>query len=109
MPLDKRELNLSIFDNSPAAYAVVEVLLNDNNKPYDWIYRYCNNAFADIKGYRRNAITDHTSLSLFTSVDESAFRHIMALLIKTNLLILYWKINMMLQLCLQVMPGYVQS
>ena len=70
MPLDKRELNLSIFDNSPAAYAVVEVLLNDNNKPYDWIYRYCNNAFADIKGYRRNAIIDHTSLNLFTSVDE---------------------------------------
>lgn len=70
MTLDKRELNFSIFDNSPAAYAVVEVLLNDNNKPYDWIYRYCNNAFADIKGYRRNAIIDHTSLSLFTSVDE---------------------------------------
>ena len=46
------------------------MLLNDNNKPYDWIYRYCNNAFADIKGYRRNAIIDHTSLNLFTSVDE---------------------------------------
>lgn len=74
MPLDKRELNFSIFDNSPAAYAVVEVLLNDNNEPCDWIYRYCNNAFADIKGYRRNAIIDHTSLSLFTSVDEKCLQ-----------------------------------
>lgn len=70
MSLNKNELNFSIFDNSPAGYAIVEVLLDDNKKPYDWIYKYCNNAFSDIKGYRRDAITNHTSLSLFTSVDN---------------------------------------
>lgn len=49
--LREEKINFDIYDNSPVAYSVVEVLLDGDKKPYDWIYRYCNHAFADIKGY----------------------------------------------------------
>lgn len=49
--LREEKINFDIYDNSPVAYSVVEVLLDGDKKPYDWIYWYCNHAFADIKGY----------------------------------------------------------
>lgn len=36
----------------------------------DWIYRYCNQAFADIKDYRLEAMIDRSFLSLFPEADN---------------------------------------
>lgn len=70
MPLDNEQFNLNIFDHSTLAYSVVELVLNDNGQPIDWIYRYCNQAFANIKGFRLDAMLDHSVLSLLPKADE---------------------------------------
>ena len=64
------DTGLSMFDSSPVGCSVIEVVLNEKGNPADWIYRYCNDAFAGMKGYRRDAIINHASLELFTSVNE---------------------------------------
>lgn len=40
------------FDRSPLPFGVVEVMLDENNRPYDAVYRYLNPPMA--------AITNHT-------------------------------------------------
>ena len=70
MPSNSEQLNLNIFDYSSVAYIVVELVLDDNGQPVDWIYRYCNQAFADIKEFRMDALLDHSFLSLFPKADE---------------------------------------
>ena len=52
MPSYKEQFNLNIFDHSSVGYCVLELVLDDKGQPVDWIYRYCNQAFADIKDYR---------------------------------------------------------
>lgn len=69
MPSNKEQFSLNIFDNSPAAYCVLELVLNDEGQPTDWIYRYCNQAFADIKGYRLEKMIDRSFLSLYPKPD----------------------------------------
>ena len=47
MPSYKEQFNLNIFDHSSVGYCVLELVLDDKGQPVDWIYRYCNQAFAD--------------------------------------------------------------
>lgn len=70
MPFDNEQFNLNIFDYSPVAYCVVELVLDAENRPSDWIYRYCNRAFADIKEYRMEAMLNHPASSLTPRVNE---------------------------------------
>lgn len=58
MPSYKEQFNLNIFDHSSVGYCVLELVLDDKGQPVDWIYRYCNQAFADIKDYRLEAMID---------------------------------------------------
>ena len=46
--------------------------MGENGQPIDWIYRYCNQAFSDVKGYRLEAIINQSMLSLspFVSADS---------------------------------------
>lgn len=61
----KKQFNLNIWDYSYIPYCVVELILDENRQPIDWIYRYCNQAFADIKGYQLNAMIDHSMLTFY--------------------------------------------
>ena len=70
MPSYKDQFNLSVFDCSPVGYCVLELVLDDKGKPADWIYRYCNQAFADIKDYRLEAMIDRSFLRLFPEADN---------------------------------------
>lgn len=70
MDFEKEQLQLNIFDNSPVPYCITEPLVNAEGKPVDWIYRYCNQAFADIKDYRLDAMIGQSSLNLFPQTDE---------------------------------------
>ena len=74
MPSYKEQLNLNIFDHSPLGYCVLELVLDEKGQPADWIYRYCNQAFADIKDYRLEAMIDRSFLSLFPHIDEKWLR-----------------------------------
>ena len=73
MPSNKEPFSLDIFDNNPVAYCVLELVLDDNGQPTDWIYRYCNQAFADIKGYRLEKMIDSSFLSLYPKPDKTVF------------------------------------
>ena len=70
MPSYKEQFNLSIFDYSPVGYCVLELVLDDKGQPVDWIYRYCNQAFADIKDHSLEEILDHSFQSLFPESDN---------------------------------------
>lgn len=63
------KFDLGILDYSSIPYCVVELLLDDN-KPVDWIYRYCNKAFADIKALQLDAMLNKSCLNLFPKADE---------------------------------------
>lgn len=71
MPLGKERLELNIWDDSPVAYCVVELVLDDAGQPVDWIYRYCNQAYADIKQCRLDVMIDQPARKLTPEVDES--------------------------------------
>ena len=70
MPSYKEQFNLNIFDHSSVGYCVLELVLDDKGQPVDWIYRYCNQAFADIKDHSLEEILDHSFQSLFPESDN---------------------------------------
>ena len=70
MPSRKDQFNLNIFDYSSIAYCVVELVLDEKGQPKDWIYRYCNQAFADMKGYWLESMLDRSISSLVPGVDK---------------------------------------
>lgn len=65
------ELNFEIFDNNPVACCAVEVLTDINQKPCDWVYRYCNDAFAKIKGYDKNIIINQKATGLIPNISDT--------------------------------------
>ncbi|MEE1411060.1 MAG: hypothetical protein U0J83_03460 [Bulleidia sp.] len=72
MPSFKETFTFQTFDTSPVPYAVLEIVLNENGNPIDGIYRYCNQAFADLKGYSLTAIMDQSFSKLYPIVDFKA-------------------------------------
>ena len=63
--------NVNIFDYSPIPYCVVELVVGADGQPIDWIYRYCNQAFADVKGYRLDAMRNQSMLSLTPRINQN--------------------------------------
>ena len=70
MASDKQDLNLDIFENSTVAYSIIELVMDHEGHQADCIYRYCNQAFADFKGYRSDSMIDHSFLSLYPQIDR---------------------------------------
>lgn len=69
MVSDREKFNLNIWDHSSIAYCVMELVLDGEDRPVDRIYRYCNQAFADLKGYRLETILDHSYSDLYPESD----------------------------------------
>lgn len=74
MPSFKETFTFQTFDTSPVPYSVLEIVLNENGNPIDGIYRYCNQAFADLKGYDLYALVDHSLSKLYPVVDFKALQ-----------------------------------
>ena len=74
MPSHDKKFNLDIMDDSPVACCVTEVVRNEEGQPVDWIYRYCNEAFADIKEYRTETLLDHANSSISPRTDAKWLR-----------------------------------
>ncbi len=70
MSLPQEQFGLNVFDYSLIPYCVVEILLDENKEPINWIYRYCNQAFADTKGYRLDAMINHSISNLTLQIDR---------------------------------------
>lgn len=67
----EQQFNVNIFDYSPIPYCVVELIVGEDGQPTDWIYRYCNQAFADVKGYRLDAMRNQSILSLTPRINQN--------------------------------------
>lgn len=67
----EQQFNVNIFDYSPIPYCVVELIVGEDGQPTDWIYRYCNQAFADVKGYRLDAMKNQSILSLTPRINQN--------------------------------------
>lgn len=67
---NSQQFNINIFDRSPLAYCVCELVLNDDGKPVDWIFRYCNQALADIGKFKVDDLMNKPFFETFPGVDR---------------------------------------
>ena len=67
---NSQQFNINIFDRSPLAYCVCELVLNDDGKPVDWIFRYCNQALADIGKFKVDDLMNKPCFETFPRVDR---------------------------------------
>lgn len=67
---NSQQFNVNIFDHSPLAYCVCELVLNDDGKPVDWIFRYCNQALADIGKFKVDDLMNKPFFETFPRVDK---------------------------------------
>ena len=61
----ERDFSISMFDNSPLAFCVIRVDLDENGEPVDWTFLYCNEALAEIEGRPQNELLGHRFYEMF--------------------------------------------
>ena len=67
---EDNSFNIEIFEYSPLPYYIIEVLLDDAGNAVDFKFRYCNKAFADIKGFTKEEIIGCTYSEVFSEGNE---------------------------------------
>lgn len=67
---NSQQFNINIFDRSPLAYCICELVLNDDGRPVDWIFRYCNQALADIGKFKVDDLMNKPFFETFPRVDK---------------------------------------
>ncbi len=50
--MSNNDFSVSMFDNSPLLFGIIHVELDAEGQPVDWTFLYCNQALADMEGYR---------------------------------------------------------
>ena len=66
----ERDFSISMFDNSPLAFCVIRVDLDENGEPVDWTFLYCNEALAEIEGRPQNELLGHRFYEMFPKCDR---------------------------------------
>lgn len=66
----ERNFSISMFDNSPLAFCVIRVDLDENGEPVDWTFLYCNEALAEIEGRPQNELLGHRFYEMFPKCDR---------------------------------------
>ena len=66
----ERNFSISMFDNSPLAFCVIRVELDENGEPVDWTFLYCNEALAEIEGRPQNELLGHRFYEMFPKCDR---------------------------------------
>ena len=66
----ERDFSISMFDNSPLAFCVIRVDLDENGEPVDWTFLYCNEALAEIEGRSQNELLGHRFYEMFPKCDR---------------------------------------
>lgn len=66
----ERDFSISMFDNSPLAFCVIRVELDENGEPVDWTFLYCNEALAEIEGRPQNELLGHRFYEMFPKCDR---------------------------------------
>lgn len=71
MPLPER---LSLLDDMPVAFCVIELVFDENHRAADFIFRYCNKAMAVFRGKTPAEILNRSFSELFPSADLKRLR-----------------------------------
>ena len=62
---DKIHELFSVMDNSPIAFAVIEITFDDNGHGMDFIFRYCNNAMLELEELSSDEILNKSFYEVF--------------------------------------------
>ena len=60
----------ALLDNLPAGFAIMQVLLDEDNNPYDFVYKYANNVYAYLVDVSLDDLMKWTWGHLFPDADE---------------------------------------
>ena len=63
-----------ICDNFPFAFTDIEMVFNEKRRAVDWIFRYGNEALAELEGIPLERLTGSTFSSLFDNMDAKWLR-----------------------------------
>ena len=58
-----------IFDQTPIAFAVIEVRQDDRGEPHSLLFRYLNDACAALAGRKREELTESSFYEVFPNAD----------------------------------------
>ena len=64
----------SSFDHLPFAFADIEMVFNEEKRAVDWIFRYGNQALADLEKISLEQLLGHSFGSLFDNMDSKWLR-----------------------------------
>lgn len=64
-----------IFDNSDLAYCIINVILDDDDKPCDWEFVYLNEALAKIEGLPKEQLLNKRFFEIFPNADKKWFKY----------------------------------
>ena len=62
------------FENMPFAFTDIEMVFDEEKHAVDWIFRYGNQALAELEGISLDALIDNTFGSLFPNMDSKWLR-----------------------------------
>ena len=62
------------FDNIPIAFADIEMVFNEESQAADWIFRYGNEALADLENCPLEQLIGNTFSSIFSNMDKKWLR-----------------------------------
>ncbi len=60
----------ALLDNLPAGFAIMQVLLDEDGNPYDFVYKYANNVYAYLEDVSLNDLKERTWGHLFPDAGE---------------------------------------
>lgn len=76
IPLSNSEYKkyYKVFDNMPFAFTDIELIFNNETKAVDWIFRYGNNALAELEKVSLENLVGHSFGSVFPNMDSKWLR-----------------------------------
>ena len=71
-PEDNNDYNehYKCFDNIPVAFTDIEIMFNEDSQAVDWVFRYGNEALAELENYPLEKLIGSTFGSIFKNMDR---------------------------------------
>ena len=60
-----KNYSIEVNDHNPNAFCLIKLILDEQGKPVDWIFIYCNDALARLEGKSKKEITGNKFFDLF--------------------------------------------
>ena len=67
---DEYHEHYKCFDNIPVAFTDIEIMFNEDSQAVDWVFRYGNEALAELENYPLEKLIGSTFGSIFKNMDR---------------------------------------